>query len=209
VVVGLDSERSAVFDAVINRFHGRQSRAAPVADAPPRTTDELRDRWRSSLGGPFARYFVSFDQWLQRTFDLSFAQLRIPSSTTTLYEPVAGTDMIVAQAADPDTRQVWTAFVARREEALESTVARLATPGNWANLSGKLTAYQGSQGFHVQAPDTASFVMTRPFGLSNMRLVLANWMSSNIGVYALALLAACIGLGIGTSLVLGRLGQRS
>jgi hypothetical protein len=41
-----------------------------------------------------------------------------------------------------------------------------------------------------------------------MRLVLANWLSSNIGVYALALLGACIALGISTSLMLGRLGQK-
>ena len=39
-------------------------------------------------------------------------------------------------------------------------------------------------------------VMTRSFSLANMRLVLANWLSSNIGVYALALLGACIALGI-------------
>lgn len=208
VVVGPDSEGSAVFDAVIKGFQGRQGRPAPAADTAPRTTDALRDRWRGSLGGPFARYFVSLDQWLQRTFDLSFAQLRIPSSTSTLYEPASGTDMIVAQAEDQNTRQVWTAFVVRHDTALESTVARLTMPGNWAGLSGKLTAYQGSQGFQVQAPDTASFVMTRAFSLANMRLVMANWMSSNIAVYALALLVACICLGIGTSLVLRRLGQQ-
>jgi len=209
VVVGPDSEGSAVFDAVIKGFQGRQGRPqSTTADTAPRTTDELRDRWRGSLGGPFAGYFVSLDQWLQRTFDLSFAQLRVPITSTTLYEPASGTDMIVAQAADPDTRQVWTAFVVRHEAALESTVARLTMPGNWAALSGKLTAYQGSQGFQVQAADTTSFVMTRPFSLANMRLVLANWMSSNIAVYALALLMACICLGIGTSLVLRRLGQQ-
>lgn len=149
VVVGPDSEGSAVFDAVIKGFQGRQGRPVAAADAAPRSTDELRDRWRSSLGGPFARYFVALDRWLQKTFSLSFAQLRMPSDTGTLYEPASGTDMIVAQAADSDSRQVWTAFVARREAALESTVARLTMPGNWAGLSGKLTAYQGSQGFQV------------------------------------------------------------
>ncbi|MGX5736490.1 cellulose biosynthesis cyclic di-GMP-binding regulatory protein BcsB [Bosea thiooxidans] len=209
VVVGPDSEGAAVFDAVVKGFQTRQGRPAPTADPAPRGTDELRDRWRGSLGGPFARYFVSMDQWLQRTFSLSFAQLRIPSSAVTLYEPASGTDMIVAQAADPGSRQVLTAFVARREAALESTVARLTLPGNWAGLSGRLTAYQGSEGYQTQQPETASFVMTRPFSLANMRLVLANWVSHNIGAYALGLLVACIGLGIGTSLMLRRLGQRS
>ncbi|KRD96348.1 hypothetical protein ASE63_11685 [Bosea sp. Root381] len=208
-VVGPDSEGSAVFDAVIKSFQGRHGRPVTEAESTPRSNDELRDRWRSSLGGPLARYFVSFDQWLQRTFSLSFAQLRVPSGATTLYDPAAGTDMIVAQAVDPDSGEVWTAFVARRTTALESTIARLTKPGNWAGLSGKLTAYQGSQGFQVQEPEKTNFVATRAFSLANMRLVLANWMSSNIAIYALAVLVACIVLGIGTSLVLRQVGQRS
>jgi len=208
-VVGPDSEGSAVFDAVIKSFQGRQGRLVADADSTPMSTGDLRDRWRSSLGGPFARYFVAFDQWLQRTFSLSFAQLRIPSDANTLYEPASGTDMIVAQAVDPDSGEVWTAFIARRVATLESTIARLTKPGNWAGLSGKLTAYQGSQGFQVQEAERTSFVATRPFSLANMRLVLANWMSSNIAAYALALLVACIVLGIGTSLVLRQVGQRS
>ena len=208
VVVTADAEGAAVFDAVINRFQGRQTTPEDSGGGPA-TTNEVRDRWRTALGGPFARYFIAFDGWLQRTFDLSFAQLRAPSRTTTLYEPAEGADLIAAQATDPETRQVWTAFVARREEGLEASIARIVTPGNWAAMGGRVTAFRGSQETHVISADTTSFVATRSFSLGNMRLVLANWMSSNIGVFALALLVACIGLGIGTSLVLGRLGRRT
>ncbi|WP_181300771.1 cellulose biosynthesis cyclic di-GMP-binding regulatory protein BcsB [Bosea sp. 124] len=208
VVVTPDAEGGAVFDAVLNRFQGRQTTPEDSGGVAP-STNEIRDRWRTSLGGPLARYFVAFDGWLQRTFDLSFAQLRAPSRARSLYEPAEGTDLIAAQAADPETRQVWTAFIARREETLESSVARIVSPGNWASMAGKITAFRGAEETHVLSADSTSFVMTRPFSLANMRLVLANWMSSNIGVYALALLAACIALGIGTSLMLGRLGRRS
>lgn len=208
VVVTPDAEGAAVFDAVINRLQGRQATPEASGGAAP-TTEGVRERWRGSLGGPLARYFIAFDQWLQRTFDLSFAQLRTPSRAPTLYEPAEGTDLIAVQAADPDTRQVWTAFIARREEALESTVDRIVSPGNWAGMAGKITAFRGAQEAHIISADSTSFVMTRPFSLANMRLVFANWMSSNIGIYALALLTACIGLGIGTSLMLGRLGRRS
>jgi len=208
VVVTPDAEGAAVFDAVLNRFQGRLTTPEDSGGAP-QTTNDIRDRWRTTLGGPFARYFVAFDGWLQRNFDLSFAQMRAPSRVTSLYEPAEGTDLIAAQAVDPETRQVWTGFIARREEALESSVARIVTPGNWASMAGKITAFRGAQDTHVLSADTTSFVMTRPLSLGNMRLVLANWMSSNIGAYALALLMACISLGIGTSLMLGRLGRRS
>lgn len=208
VVVTPDADGAAVFDAVLNRFQGRQT-TPEDSGGVPQSTNEIRDRWRSSLGGPLARYLVAFDGWLQRTFDLSFAQLRTPSRAASLYEPAEGTDLIAAQAADPETRQVWTAFVARRDEALESSVARIVTPGNWAAMAGRITAFRGGQETHVLSADRTSFFMTRPFSLANMRLVLANWMSSNIGAYALALLTACISLGIGTALMLGRLGRRS
>jgi hypothetical protein len=206
VVVVPETEGAAVFDAVINRFQGRQTTPEDSGGAP--TTEAIRDRWRGSLGGPLARYFIGFDQWLQRTFDLSFAQLRTPSRAPTLYEPAEGAELIAAQATDPDTRLVWTAFVVRQEEALERSVDRLVTPGNWAGMAGKLTAFRSGQDNHVISADSTSFVMTRAFSLANMRLVFANWMSSNIGIYALTLLVACIALGIGTSLMLARLGRR-
>lgn len=208
VVVTPDAEGAAVFDAVIDRLQGRQATPEDSGgDAP--TTEAVRDRWRGSLGGSVARYFIAVDQWLQRTFDLSFAQLRSPSRAPTLYEPAEGTELIAAQAADPETRQVWTAFIARRDEALQSAVGRIVSPGNWAGMAGKITAFRGAQEAHVISADSTSFVMTRPFSLANMRLVAANWMSSNIGIYALALLTACIALGIGTFLMLARLGRRS
>lgn len=208
VVVTPDAEGAAVFDAVINRLQGREATPEASGGVAP-TTEAVRDRWRGSLGGPLARYFIGFDQWLQHTFDLSVAQLRAPSRAAPLYEPAEGTELIAAQAADPETRQVWTAFIARRDETLQSAVNRIVTPGNWAGMAGRITAFRGAQDAHVISADSTSFVMTRPFSLANMRLVFANWMSSNIGIYALALLVACIGLGIGTSLMLGRLGRRS
>jgi hypothetical protein len=207
VVVMPEAEGTAVFDAVINRFQGRQTTPEDSGGAAP-TTEAIRDRWRGSLGGPLARYFIGFDQWLQRTFDLSFAQLRTPSRAPSLYEPAEGAELIAAQATDPDTRQVWTAFVVRQEEALEKNIDRLVTPGNWAAMAGKITAFRSGQDNHVISADSTAFVMTRAFSLTNMRLVFANWMSSNIGIYALALLAACIALGVGTSLMLARLGRR-
>lgn len=200
---------AAVFDAVVGRFQEKQGAPRPAADDQPRTTDEVSDQWKRSVGGPLARNLTIVDQWLQRTFDLSFAQLRAPLVRSSLYEPASGTDLIVAQANDEASGSVWTAFVVRKEDALESTVARLAMPGNWANLSGKITAYQGTQGLQTQAADAQVFVATRPFSIGNMRLIAANWMSSNIGAYALALIAGCVGLGIATSTMLSRLGRRS
>jgi len=206
VVVVPETDGAAVFDAVINRFQGRQTTPEDSGGTTP-TTEAIRDRWRGLLGGPVARYLIGADQWLQRTFDLSLAQLRAPSRAPQLYEPAEGAELLAAQAADPESRQVWTAFVVRQEEALEKAMDRLVTPGQWAGMAGKLTAFRAGQDTHVISADSTSFVMTRPFSLANLRLVFANWMSSNIGIFALSLLAACIALGIGTFLMLGRLGR--
>jgi hypothetical protein len=210
VITDPTSDGTAVFDAVLDRF--RERRGAPPA-APPAEADaeevDVRDRWRSTLGGPLLRQFTAFDMWLQRTFELSFAQLRAPAASGQLYEPASGTDLIVAQSVDPQTRTPWTAFVVRREEGLQDTVGRLTRPGNWTALSGRITSFQGTRGFQTIAADRVSYMMTRRFTLANMRLVTANWMSANIAIYALALLICCVALGIGTFAMLGRLGRRA
>ena len=208
VVVTPEADGVAVFDAVLNRFQGRQATPEDSGGGAISPND-IRERWNNTASGPLTRYFVAFDGWLQRTFDLSFAQLRTPSLAPKLYEPAEGAELIAAQAADPATRQLLTAFVARRQDTLESAIGRVVTPGNWAAMGGKITTFRGAQETHVVSADETSFVMTRPFSLTNMRLVLANWLSSNIAGYALALLAACISLGVATWLMLGRLGRRT
>lgn len=52
------------------------------------------------------------------------------------------------------------------------------------------------------------FVETRPPSLANYRLVLANWLSSNILVYAVLLVSLVVLLGLATASLLARLGRR-
>jgi len=55
---------------------------------------------------------------------------------------------------------------------------------------------------------SVSLVQTKAPSLSNFRLIVANWLSSNILSYALLLVAACVALGVVTTALLSRLGRR-
>ena len=77
-------------------------------------------------------------------------------------------------------------------------------------MSGRLVTLESDLSTVNALPVAASgFIHTQPASLSNYRLVAANWLSNNILSYALALVVACILLGIATSALLSRIGRRS
>lgn len=55
---------------------------------------------------------------------------------------------------------------------------------------------------------TQKFVETQPVSINNFRLIVANWLSSNILSYSLVLVATCFLVGIATSALLSRSGRR-
>lgn len=68
------TEGQQTYDAVLDRFRERQAgaAAAAVAEEPMSATgtEEIRDRWRRSLGGgALRREFTSVEDWMKRTFE--------------------------------------------------------------------------------------------------------------------------------------------
>jgi hypothetical protein len=51
-------------------------------------------------------------------------------------------------------------------------------------------------------------VETRPFSLTNIRQIVANWLSKNVIFYAVVLIALCTLLGAATSVMLKGMGRR-
>ena len=69
------TEGQQTYDAVLDRFRERQAgaAAAAVAEEPMSATgtEEIRDRWRRSLGGgALRREFTSVEDWMKRTFEI-------------------------------------------------------------------------------------------------------------------------------------------
>jgi hypothetical protein len=122
--------------------------------------------------------------------------------------PEPKTTLIVAQAASPNGGGTWTVLTAPSEERLISGIHAISAIQRWGDVSGPLTTYSATTDRIESRPLVRyEFVPTQPFSLVNMRLIAANWLSSNIAFYALALVALCILLGIVTTGLLRRLGR--
>jgi len=86
----------------------------------------------------------------------------------------------------------------------------LADPSSWSQLSGHLVAFSAeAEPPRVLDSGALTFVASQEPSLGNYRLIVANWLSSNILSYALGLVVICIVLGVSTSRLLARLGRRN
>ena len=197
----------------VARSPGLPAASAPVApDAEPEDTDVLFNRWREQLsdGGGWRGQISGFEDWMKRTFDISFSALRIGPSTIAAFRPPAKASLLLAQGSSPGDTEAWTLLTAPNDEQLLAATRSFVAIDNWLQVGGQFSTYSTSTGqVENVAPTEVTFIQTRPLSVQNVRLIAANWLSSNIVFYAIGLITVCIALGIATSGLLHRLGRPS
>jgi cellulose synthase operon protein B len=199
--VGVDPQAAARWAPI----HAVPTLAGP-GDERPVTMEE----WRGQTEGSFLeRGLRNFTDWLGNTFDLTTAMLRFAPEEDPPYVPDQSDALLVAQGLSPVGTGTWTVIAAPDEAGVDRGVRSLVDPQNWSRLAGHLTAYPASDEPVRVLAGGGSFIQSQPPSLANYRLIVANWLSTNILSYALALIAACLLLGIATSRLLARLGRRN
>jgi len=193
------------------RRPGAEVSQAPLAKTETENTDATFNRWRNEVGGGGIQgQMAGVEGWLQRNFDISFSTFRLRNAEMPAYEPQPKTTLIVAQQASPNGGGTWTVVTAPSEDTLISGIQAISGIQRWPELSGPLTTYSATTDRIESRPLTNfEFVPTQPVSVINLRLIAANWLSSNIVFYALALVGLCIILGVVTTGLLRRLGRRS
>ncbi|SHF31131.1 cellulose synthase subunit [Kaistia soli DSM 19436] len=175
-------------------------------------TDAVFDRWRTALagGGGWRGQVSSFEDWMKRNFDISFSALRIGPATQVAFEPKARSTLLLAQATSPGGNSAWTMMTAPSGKELASGAASVAGISTWSQIGGQYSSFSAATGLvENQAVLNYQFIVTQPLSLRNLRLIAANWFSSNILSYAFCLILLCLVLGIVTSGLLFRLGRPS
>lgn len=203
------------YDTVIERFRSRQNNegASVPSDRPDEAaTPEVYERWRSNVQstGAFNALADSFEGWLRRTFSIGFESLRINEGRRIYYEPPPRTSILMAQGNSPNGLGVWTLVSGRTSDTLASAMVRLTADTAWNRIGGQVVAFQATTG-EIEKRDATSrrYIVTVPLSFANMRMISANWLSTNIMPYALMLMVAATVLGIITAFVLRRLGRPS
>lgn len=172
---------------------------------------QVYDRWNDTLaGGRGLRGEVErVGNWFEDTFDLSYSSLRLVDPRPELFEPTADMSIFLAQGDKSGGVAPWTVLAGRSATAMGEGLARLTAPEIWSGVAGRVTSYEPArQTISIEPTSEFHFVVTEPIGFSNARLILANWMSTNVLIYALTVLVFCIVLGVGTSELLARVGRR-
>lgn len=209
-----ETSPSEDYDSVLAGFRNRQN-TDPLSQVPSEgpdqsNTPEVYDRWRENVQGKGGIYALAegFEGWLRRTFSIGFESLRIQEGRRTFYEPPARTSVLMAQGNSTDGEATWTLVAGRTAETLAAAMPRFTSDNVWNRIGGQAVAYQSSTG-EVERRDISSFrfIITQPLGFQNMRMIAANWFSTNIVPYALFLMIAGMILGIATTFLLHRLGR--
>lgn len=211
------TENADNYDGVLERFRARQNASAGSAATAAGATDDANtpqvyERWRHAVQntGALRALADSFEGWLKRTFSISFESLRINQGQRALYEPPPRTSVLMAQGNSPNEAAVWTLVTGRTSETLAGGMTRLVADSAWNHIGGQAVALQSASG-EVERHEVNShrFIVTTPLSIANIRMISANWLSTNIVPYALMLMIVSLVLGITTFLMLRRLGRPS
>ncbi len=186
------------------------NRVVPNAFGDSSSTQGVFNRWKDEVQNPSGLYgrWVEFERWLERNFDLSFAQLEIFAENEVVFDPSNRASVIVVQAPKAADR-LWTMVAGRSQADLVAGVEAMTDVVFWQQLGGRVAAYDAATGIDTVEPNAERFLLASDFSLGNIRLVAANWLSANIVAYAVALVLLCAVLGICTTALLRRLGRPS
>ena len=168
------------------------------------------DEWRQTIEGSWINQTLrGIQTWMSDTFAITDDMLRFAPGMDEVFLPPQSATLVIAQRSDPGTTGLWTLVTAPSADLLQESVAAVVSQTNWQRLSGHLTTFDIRTGELSSRPVKAfEFVETQPRSFTNLRLVVANWLSANILSYALLLVLVCLGLGAATSVMLDRLGRR-
>ncbi|MGQ3209901.1 MAG: cellulose biosynthesis cyclic di-GMP-binding regulatory protein BcsB [Shinella sp.] len=174
-------------------------------------TRETFDSWQSRVReGSWNGQISALETWLQETLDISISSLRLLPGEEAAIEPDDTARFFVAQGDSPERTATWTVLSAPTGADLEAGMAAVAQDFRWQQLDGHVSLdSKSSEALDTRAVGRTRFVATQPWSFANMRLVAANWLSSNILAYAAVFCALSILLGIATSGLLRRFGRTS
>lgn len=172
-------------------------------------TSQTFEKWRSRVsGGIWSGQVGSLQEWLRRNFDLSSSSFQFIPRDEVLFTPSASQSLLVAQGASPEGRASWTIVTAPTTADLRQGVSAFARQDRWDQIAGRATAFADKTDEVQIVPALhVDFIWTGPMTLSNYRLVLTNWLSTNILAYALLLVGFTVLFGLSTASVLNRLGR--
>lgn len=176
---------------------------------PAQNSDTLFNDWRERVdGGIWQGQVSSFEEWMKRNFDLSLDTLRFLPAAEQPYAPPGNVSFMLAQGLSPSGDGVWTLATAPTSAELLDGMQAMTRENRWRDVTGRVAAYDAAaEKIETVEVERPNLYATRPFSVSNWRLIAANWLSSNVLSYSLAFIGFVSLLGLATFVMLRLMGR--
>ena len=136
-----------------------------------------------------------------------FAMLRPPERPI---EAPENSTILLAQARGQEGSDTWTLVIGATQASLGRDMANLVAPSNWNEIEGRSAAFSPRGGAReLDEPTRIWFIPTDSLTPGNIRLIAAGYLTANLDVYALVLLAAAVALGFATRAAVKAHGNKS
>ncbi|WP_417580876.1 cellulose biosynthesis cyclic di-GMP-binding regulatory protein BcsB [Pelagibacterium sp.] len=166
------------------------------------TGENALERWQEATGVSSGNMFENAQNWIAEQLNLAPENFWLFRRDDGAYLPQSRDAAVLSQVAQPEGG-IWTMLTIPNDEAFVAATRRMISPANWQQVAGRVSAIGvEDETMLVLQPRSTILVPTQPLSFSNLRLVAANWMSTNVLGYALLLAGAVIFLTIATSLLL-------
>jgi len=195
----------ALSDAMLTR-----SGVARTMSAGPGASNDTAvvDRFNQSVGTPSAGPIDTIRKWVADKVGLAPENFWLIRQQDGAYLPQSTDAIIVAQAVQPEGG-IWTFLTTADDRGFVTGVQRLTQTTNWRAITGRVSAL-GTNDPAVIAiqPGARTLIQTQPFSLFNLRLVAANWLSTNVLEFTALLAGVALVLTLVTAALLRILGRR-
>jgi hypothetical protein len=164
-------------------------------------------RWRATGSTGTTSLVGRAQHWVADLLSLGPNSLGVLPPSDAAYAPRLTDAAVVLQKLQPEGG-VWTMLTVPDHDRLANGVATVTNASLWPKWGGRVTVVpEGAENTQVIEPNQVSFYETAPWSFVNVRNVLANWLSSHVLAYALALGAALVGLTLATMALLRSFGR--
>ncbi|MGG7516366.1 cellulose biosynthesis cyclic di-GMP-binding regulatory protein BcsB [Allorhizobium undicola] len=167
------------------------------------------DDWRSKITDNLIRAKLrAIEAWMQRNFDISSTTFHLLPGSQRDFTPGTLDTFLIAQGPSPEGSHHWTMVSAPDAADLDNGMQAVAGLSDWDRLNGAIMTYSSRSGAIETRPGVSEKLETpTDVSLGNMRLIAANWLSSNILFYAFALVLLAMLCGALMAFLLRRLGR--
>lgn len=168
------------------------------------SSEDALERWQETAGAPSNNLIETARDWVADQLNLAPENFWLFRRADGAYVPQSPNAAILSQVYQHEGG-VWTLLTIPNAQAFAGSTAHLVHSDTWQQVGGRITAVgAGDEAALVLQPRHRTLVPTQAMSFINVRLIAANWLSTNVLGFALLLGIIAILLTAATSLLLAR-----